>query len=207
LNIGIIGAGNIGGTVARLFAGAGHQVAIANTRGPETLAGLVEEIGPNARAVTVEEAARFGEVVMEAIPFGRYGELPAEALSGKIVITASNYYPGRDGEMDLGGLAQSEAVARHLKGSRVVKAFNTIYYVRLAENGRPGAPLEEREVIFVAGDDEEAKQIVSGLIEEIGFAPVETGTLAESARQEPGSPIYNVPMRPAEAREALAKLR
>jgi predicted dinucleotide-binding enzyme len=207
LNIGVIGAGNIGGTAARLFARAGHQVAVANSCGPETLAGLVEEIGPNARAVTVEEAARFGDVVLEAIPFGRYGELPAEALSGKIVVTASNYYPGRDGEMDLGGLAQSEAVARHLEGARVVKAFNTIYFVRLAENGRPGAPLEEREVIFVAGDDEEAKRVVSGLIEEIGFAPMDTGTLAESGRQEPGSPIYNVPMKPAEAREALEKLR
>jgi predicted dinucleotide-binding enzyme len=203
LNIGIIGSGNIGGTVARLFAKAGHEVAVANSRGPETLAGLVEEIGPNARAVTVEEAARFGDVVLEAIPFGRYEELPAEALSGKIVVTASNYYPGRDGEMDLDGLAQSEAVARHLEGARVVKAFNTIYFGRLAENGRPGAPLEEREVIFVAGDDEEARRVVSGLIEEIGFAPVETGTLAESGRQEPGAPIYNVPMIPAEAHEAL----
>jgi len=204
VNIGVIGAGNIGGTVARLFAGAGHQVAIANSRGPETLAELVGEIGPNARAATIEEAARFGEVVLEAIPFGRYEDLPADALAGKIVISASNYYPGRDGEMDLRGLASSEVVARHLSGSRVVKAFNTIYFVRLAENGLPDAPLEEREVIFVAGDDAEAKQVVFGLIEEIGFAPVETGTLAESKRQEPGAPIYNVPMTLAEAREALS---
>jgi len=203
LRIGIMGAGNIGATAARLFARAGHEVAIANSRGPETLAGLVEEIGPNARAATVEEAARFGEVVLEAIPFGRYSELPAEALRGKIVVTASNYYPGRDGDMDLDGLAQSELVARHLEGARVVKAFNTIYFGRLAENGRPGAPMEEREVIFVAGDDEEAKRVVSGLIEEIGFAPVDTGTLAESKRQEPGAEIYNVPMTPAEAREAV----
>jgi hypothetical protein len=86
----------------------------------------------------------------------------------------------------------------------VVKAFNTIYFVRLGENGRPGAPLEEREAIFVSGDDEEAKGVVSGLIEEIGFAPVDAGTLAESRRQEPGSPIYNVAMNPARAREMLA---
>lgn len=203
MDIGIIGAGNIGGTVARLFAGAGHRVAIANSRGPETLAGLVAEIGPNARAATIEEAARFGEVVLEAIPFGRYEDLPADELAGKVVVSASNYYPGRDGEMDLGGLASSEVIARHLPESRVVKAFNTIYFVRLAENGRPDAPLEEREVIFVAGDDAEAKGIVSGLVEEIGFAPVDTGTLAESKRQEPGAEVYNVPMTPAEAREAL----
>ena len=205
MRIGIIGAGNIGSTAARLFAQAGHEVAIANSRGPETLEGLVEEIGPNARAVTVEEAADFGEVVMEAIPFGRYEELPAGRLSGKVFVTASNYYPQRDGEIDLGGLAQSEVIARHLPGARVVKAFNTIYYVRLAENGRPGTPLEEREAIFVAGDDAEAKAVVSRLIEEIGFAPVDAGTLAESKRQEPGSAIYNVPMTPAEARDALAQ--
>ena len=204
MNIGVIGSGNIGATAARLFAAAGHEVAISNSRGPETLGGLVEEIGPGVRAATVEEAALFGEVVMEAIPFGRYTSLPAESLAGKIFITASNYYPARDGEVDHGGLASSELVQRHLPDARVVKAFNTIYFVRLKDNGRPEAPLEEREVIFVSGDDEEAKGIVSGLIEDIGFAPVDAGTLAESRRQEPGSPVYNVAMNPGQAREMLA---
>ena len=204
MNIGVIGSGNIGANAARLFAAAGHRVAISNSRGPETLEGLVEEIGPGVRAATVEEAAGFGEVVMEAIPFGRYRSLPAEKLSGKVFITASNYYPARDGALDFGGRASSELVAEHLPDARVVKAFNTIYFVRLRNNGRPGAPLEEREVIFVSGDDEEAKGIVSGLIEDIGFAPVEAGTLAESRRQEPGSPIYNVAMNPDQAREMLA---
>lgn len=119
MRIGIIGAGNIGSTAAKLFAEAGHEVVIANSRGPETLEGLVGEIGANARAGTVEEAADFREMVMEAIPFGRYRELPAEKLSGKVLMTASNYYPERDGEIDLGGLAQSELVARHLPGARV----------------------------------------------------------------------------------------
>jgi 8-hydroxy-5-deazaflavin:NADPH oxidoreductase len=204
VNIGVIGSGNIGATAARLFAAAGHQVAISNSRGPETLEGLVAEIGPGVRAATVEEAAGFGEVVMEAIPFGRYGSLPADKLAGKVFITASNYYPTRDGEMEHGGLSSSELIQRHLPGARVVKAFNTIYFVRLGENGRPGAPVEEREVIFVSGDDEGAKGVVSGLIEEIGFAPVDAGTLAESHRQEPGSPVYNVAMNPAQAREMLA---
>lgn len=204
MNIGIIGSGNIGGTVAKLFAAAGHQVAVSNSRGPETLGDLVEEIGPNARAATVEEAAEFGEVVMEAIPFGLYQELPADKLSGKVFITASNYSPGRDGEVEHGSLASSELVQRHLPGARVVKAFNTIYYVRLRDNGRPDAPVEERESIFVAGDDEEAKEIVSRLVEEIGFAPVDTGSITESRKQEPGSPVYNVAMTPDEARKTLA---
>ena len=204
MNIGVIGSGNIGANAERLFAAAGHQVAISNSRGPETLEDLVGEIGPGVRAATVEEAADFGEVVMEAIPFGRYGSLPAERLSGKVFITASNYYPGRDGEVDHAGLASAELIQQHLPGARVVKAFNTIYFVRLRENGRPGAPVEEREVIFVSGDDREAKGIVSGLIEDIGFAPVDAGTLAESRRQEPGSPIYNVTTNPAQAREILA---
>ncbi len=204
MNIGVIGSGNIGATAARLFAAAGHQVAISNSRGPETLEDLVEEIGPGVRAATVEDAAGFGEVVMEAIPFGRYTSLPAERLAGKVFITASNYYPARDGELDLGGRASSELVAEHLSGARVVKAFNTIYFARLRDNGRPEAPVEKREVIFVSGDDGEAKGVVSGLIEEIGFAPVDVGTLAESRRQEPSSPVYNVAMNPDQAREMLA---
>lgn len=204
MNIGVIGSGNIGANAARLFAAAGHQVAISNSRGPETLEGLIEEIGPGVRATTVEEAAEFGEVVMEAIPFGRYESLPAEKLAGKVFVTASNYSPGRDGEVEHGGLASAEVIQQHLPGARVVKAFNTMYFERLRENGRPGAPIEEREVIFVSGNDEEAKGIVSGLIEEIGFAPVDVGTLAESRRQEPGSPVYNVAMNPAQAREMLA---
>lgn len=206
MRIGVIGSGNIGATAARLFARAGHEVAISNSRGPETLEDLVEQIGPGVRAATVDGTAAFGEVVMEAIPFGRYAELPSERLAGKILVTASNYYPGRDGGLDLGGMASSELVQGHVPDARVVKAFNTIYFGRLGENGRPDAPIEERETIFVSGDDVEAKGIVSGLIEEIGFAAVDVGTLAGSRKQEPGSPIYNVPMIPEEAREKLAAM-
>ena len=102
MNIGVIGSGNIAANAARLFAAAGHEVAISNSRGPETLGSLVEEIGPGVRAATVEEAAAFGEVVMKAIPFGRYESLPADRLAGKVFITASNYYPARDGGVDHG---------------------------------------------------------------------------------------------------------
>ena len=204
MKIGIIGAGNIGATTAKLFVAAGHEVAISNSRGPDTLVDTVEDIGGGIRAVTSEEAADFGEVVLEAIPFGRYEELPADRLAGKTVIDASNYYPGRDGEIELGGLTSTEALARHLSESKVVKAFNTMYYVTLASDGRSDAPLEDRLVLFVAGDDEEAKRTVSGLIEEIGFAPVDTGPLSTSGKQEPDAPVYNNPMTPEQARGMLA---
>ena len=206
MKIGIIGSGNIGATAARLFAKAGHEVAISNSRGPETLRELVADIGPNVRAATVEEAAEFGEVVLEAIPFGRYKELPVEPLARKVVVDAANYYPQRDGEIDFGGLTSSEEIACYLgPGVRLVKAFNTMYYETLASEGRPEAPVEERLVLFVGGDDEEATARVSRLIEEIGFAPVDTGPLGEGGRkQQPGSAIYNEPMTPLRVREALA---
>ena len=193
MRIGIIGSGNIGATAAQLFARAGHDVAISNSRGPETLQELVDNIGPNVRAVTVEEAAEFGEVVLEAIPFGRYKELPVEPLAGKVVVDTANYYPQRDGEIDLGGLTSSEEIARYLGPDvRLVKALNTMYYETLASEGNPEASLEERLVLFVAGDDEEAKAVVSRLIEEIGFAPVDTGSLGEGGnKQQPGSAVYN----------------
>jgi 8-hydroxy-5-deazaflavin:NADPH oxidoreductase len=206
LNIGVVGSGNIGSNVAKLFANAGHEVVVSNSRGPESLVSLVEEIGPQVRAATVEEAADFGEVVLVAMPFFAYETLPADQLSGKVVVDAMNYYAGRDGEVEFNGLSSSEAVARHLPGSRVVKAFNTMYYETLRSEGRPSAPVEERLVLFVAGDDEETKSIVSHLIEEIGFTPVDAGSLSEGRKQEPGSPIYNVPMHQQQARETLASI-
>lgn len=202
MNIGIIGSGNIGATTARLFARAGHNVAISNSRGSESLRYLVSGIGGNARAATVDEAADFGEVVLLAIPFYAYETLPADRLSGKIVVDANNYYPGRDGEMDFGGRTSSEAVSSHLRGARLVKAFNTMYYQTLATEGKE--PEQDRLVLFVAGDDEDAKATVSRLIREIGFAPLDTGPLAEGGRrQQSDSPIYNKPMTEEQARQAL----
>ena len=204
MNIGIVGSGNIGATAARLFAEAGHEVAVSNSRGPETLEGLVADIGPRARASTVEEAADIGEVVLVAIPFFAYEALPTDLLAGKTVVDAMNYYPGRDGDMNLDSLGSSELLARHLPDARIVKAINTMYYETLGTEGRPDAPPAERLVLFVAGDDAEAKAVVSGLIEEIGFAPVDVGTLEDGRKQQPGSPIYNAPMNEAQAREELA---
>jgi predicted dinucleotide-binding enzyme len=209
VEIGIIGAGNIGATAARLFAQAGHRVEISNSRGPESLWTLVDELGPNVRAATVEEAAAFGEVVLVAIPFKDYETLPVEPLAGKIVIDATNYYEGRDGRIDFGDLTSSELVARHLPHARLVKAFNTMYYETLATEGRSTETYDEdRLVLFIAGDDEEAKTVVSQLIEEIGFAAVDTGSLRDGGRrQQPGSPIYNNPMTASRARELIADLR
>lgn len=205
MNIGIIGSGNIGANAARLFAGAGHDIAISNSRGPESLQSLVDEIGSDARAATVEEAAEFGEVVLVAIPFFARDTLPAEALDGQIVVDATNYYPGRDGEVDFDGLTSSELLAQNIPGARLVKSLNTMYYETLANEGRPENG--DRLVLFVAGDDEDAKETVAGLIEEIGFAPVDTGPLREGGRkQQPGSAIYNNPMTEDQARETLADM-
>jgi 8-hydroxy-5-deazaflavin:NADPH oxidoreductase len=180
MKIGIIGSGNIGSTAARLFVKAGHDVAVSNSREPNTLQGLVAELGDRARALTVEEAARFGDMVLVAIPFGKYESLPAEAFAGKIVIDAGNYYPDRDGrftDLDLDKTTSSELVAKHLRNARVVKALNTIYYKDLAEQGDTNLSFEDRRAIFLAGDDAVAKSVVARLIAEIGFAPVDLGGL------------------------------
>jgi hypothetical protein len=204
MNIGIIGAGNIGATLAKLFSEVGHNIAISNSRGPESLTELVGNLGVNVQAMTVEDAAIFGDVVIEAIPFGRYQTLPADPLAGKILVSAANYYPGRDGEIDLKSMAQTELVAQHLPETKVVKAFNTIWSQHLEHQGDTTKPVEERRVIFLAGDDAEAKAIVSDLITEIGFGPLDTGSLRESTIQEPGAKIYNVAMTVSEARQMLA---
>jgi 8-hydroxy-5-deazaflavin:NADPH oxidoreductase len=194
MRIGVIGAGNLGATAARLFVRAGHEVALARSRGPEGLGVLVAELGPRAHATTVEHAARFGEVVLVAVPFERYRELPAQALAGKIVIDAMNHYPSSgDGfpEIAEGATTSSGLLAAHLRDARVVKAFNTMYWKLLAVRGRPPGAGEERLALFLAGDHDEAKELVAGLIEEAGFTPVDSGDLAEGARrQQPGAPIY-----------------
>lgn len=208
MKIGIIGAGLIGGSAARLFAEAGHEVALANSRGPETLTDLVEEIGARAQAATVEEAARFGDVVLVSIPLGRYRELPAEAFAGKIVIDANNYYPERDGQIDeleSDEKTSSELLAEHLKEARVVKGFNTIWYEHLRTQGRRDLPLDERRAIFIAGDDREARETVARLIEDIGFAAVETGKLRDGGfAQQPNTALYNRNLTASEARAIMS---
>ena len=205
MKIGIIGSGNIGATGARLFVRAGHEVALSNSRGGQGLEDLVGELGDKAHATTIDDAARFGEVVLIAIPFGKFRALPAHAFDGKVVIDAGNYYPERDGkfpELDNDESTSSELMALHLKGARLVKGFNTIYFKHLATQGDTSRPLEERRAIFIAGDDSKAKEIVGRLIEEIGFAAVDTGFLHEGGRsQQPGTVLYN---KDVTAKEAAA---
>ncbi|MGI8429026.1 MAG: NADPH-dependent F420 reductase [Solirubrobacteraceae bacterium] len=207
MRIGIVGSGRIGGTMMRLLVRGGHQVAIANRRGPNSLAGLGAELGGRARAATVTEAAIGGEMIILAIPFGRYGELPVEPFRRKIVVDATNYYRDRDGsigELDGDRVTSTELIAQHLEGARLVKAFNTMHYETLATAGAPGSPREERIALFLAGDDREANGIVGELIEQLGFAAIETGSLAQGGRrQQPGSAIYNTPLPAREAETAL----
>ena len=197
MKIGIIGSGNIGGTAARLFAKAGHEVAISNSQGPESLKSFVSSVGPNIRANPVEDAIKFGEVILLAIPWRRRQDLVSvsKLFDGKIVIDAMNPYSENFEVIDLGNSTSSEEVLKQIPNSRLVKAFNTIYYEHLRTKGNPNAPIEDRFTIFIAGDDSNAKATVSKLIEDIGFAPVDTGSLREGGRkQQPGSPIYNNPM-------------
>jgi hypothetical protein len=208
MKIGILGAGNIGAVAARLFAGAGHEVAVSNSRGPESLRELVAELGPKAQALTIADASQFGEVVLLAVPWRSPEALPhPELLRNKIVIDAMNPYHPDGGFYDLAGSTSSEIVLGRVPGSRLVKAFNTIYYVHLADRGRKDLPMDDRHTIYVAGDDTEAKKVVARLIEEIGFAAVDTGSLREGGRlQEPNSPIYDKTYNAREAREFLASL-
>jgi len=211
MKIGILGAGHIGATAARLFARAGHEVALSNSRGPASLASLVEEINREAgaervHATAAQEAAAFGDVILLAVPWRTKEAWPASgAVRGKIVIDAMNPYTATGGIMDLGSSTSSEEVAQRLPGARLVKAFNTIYWEHLAGQARADLPLAKRRAIFLAGDDVEAKRVVSRLIEEIGFAPVDTGTLREGGRsQQPGTPVYNRNLTQEEAVGILA---
>jgi predicted dinucleotide-binding enzyme len=205
MKIGIIGAGMIGGTLAHLLAPLGHAVAVSNRRGPESLAGLVAEVGENARAMTVEDAARWADVVVLAVPWRSPEALPpADAVAGKVVIDAMNPYRAWGGTYDLGESSSSEETQKHLPGARLVKAFNTIYFRHLATEGRRDLPEDARRAIFVASDDGEAKAVVVGLIHELGFAAVDAGALRDGVRLQPGSPVYNQQLTGAQATALLA---
>ena len=208
MNIGILGAGNIGSSAAKLFAAAGHDVRIANSRGPQSLAGLVADLGENVRAATPEDAVAFGDVVLIAVPWSHKEDAIPDAgpYDDKIVIDAMNPYD-EDFELeDLGHRTSSEIIKTLVPGAHLVKAFNTLFYKRLASEGKP-AGAKDRLAIFIAGDDAHAKSVVSKLIDEIGFDTIDTGSLAEGGRkQQPGSAIYNVPLTARDAKSTLATI-
>src|SRR6476469_1179218 len=190
--IGLIGSGNIGSTIARLAVDAGHDVVLSNSRGPETLAGLVDELGPNARAATSAGAAAAGDLVVVSVPFKAYRDVPVEPLRGKVVIDTNNYYPQRDGhiaELDDESTTTSELLQAHLPESHVVKAFNNISSVHLGTLGRPsGSP--ERSVLAIAGDDADAKGTVTQFLDAIGFDAYDVGPLAEGWRYQRDTAAY-----------------
>ena len=204
MEIGIIGSGNIGGTLTRRFRQLGHAVTVANSRGPESLGDLAAETG--ATPGTVADAAA-ADVVVVAVPLRAVPDLPP-VFDGRVVVDTNNYYPQRDGRIAPidGGTTSSRWVADQLAGARVVKAFNTIYSSHLGGSGRPaGTP--GRIALPAAGDDADAKATVLGLIDELGFDPVDAGTLDESWRQEPDTPVYGTDRDAAGVREGLAAAR
>jgi 8-hydroxy-5-deazaflavin:NADPH oxidoreductase len=207
MKIGIIGAGHIGSTLAAHLTRAGHEVAIANSRGPETLRDLIRELGERARAATVADAARFGDLVVVAIPFKDYRDVPADAVRGKVVVDAMNYYAQRDGQieqLDSGATTSSEMLAEHLQGAFVVKAFNTIRWDVLRDQARPGAT-EGHIGIPISGDDEAAKQEIDDLIAEIGFDGVDAGPLGAGGRKhQPGTEVYGADLPSAELASKIA---
>ena len=205
MKIGIIGSGNIGATLTRRLTALGHDVAVSNSRGPQSLEALAGETG--ATAAEPATAARDADLVIVAIPLKAVPDLPAGELSGKLVVDAGNYYPGRDGEIAEieAGTASSRWVAGQLPGAAVVKAFNTIQSGHLLELGRDaGDP--DRIALPVAGDDAAAKRRVLELVDALGFDGLDAGTLDESRRQEPGTPVYGADLGAAAAREALASV-
>jgi 8-hydroxy-5-deazaflavin:NADPH oxidoreductase len=205
MRIGIIGAGMIGGTLARRLAQLGHQIAIANSRGPETLRDLASDVG--ATAVTAVEAARSGEVVVITIPQRGVPELPSGLFAGVsadvVVIDTGNYYPSRDGRIPAleQGQPESAWVADQI-GHPVIKAFNNIYFQSLLENGRPkGTP--DRIALPVAGDPVTARAKVMRLVDELGFDPVDAGGIEDSWRQQPGTPCYTKDLDAMQLKAAL----
>ena len=208
MKIGIIGAGQIGGTLTRRLAALGHEVRVANSRGPGTLSDLASETG--AKAVSVEDAVRGVDLVVVTIPQGHIADLPknlfADAPAETVVIDTGNYYPReRDGRIEPieAGTLESRWVEQQL-GRPVIKVFNNIYAKHLLELGRPaGTP--GRIALPVSGDDAAAKSIVLALVDELGFDGVDVGSLDESWRQQPGSPVYTKDFDADGVRRALAE--
>ncbi len=195
--IGIIGSGNIGGTVAALAVAAGHEVILSNSRGPETLRDLADGLGPRARAGTTEEAAS-GELVLVSVPLTAYGAIAALPLAGKVVMDTGNYYPGRDGvlpDLEAKTVTDTGYLARQLPGASVVKVFNNIFYKHLEHLARP-AGAADRSALPIAGDDDAAKAAVVAFVDSIGYDAVDAGPLSESWRLQSGSPAYGAPYGP-----------
>ncbi len=204
--IGLIGAGHIGSQIARLAVSHDYDVVISNSRGPETLTNLVAELGPRAKAGTVMDAAKAGDIVVVTIPLRNYRSVPVEPLKGKIVIDTNNYYPQRDGhipELDNESTTTSELLQAHLPESKVVKAFNHIYAAQLTTDGTPRGS-KNRRALVIAGDDAAAKATVARLLDDFGFDTVDAGPLKEGWRIQRDTPGYGPRRNAEELRRDLA---
>jgi predicted dinucleotide-binding enzyme len=193
--LGLIGSGHIGGTLARLAVDAGLDVVLSNSRGPQTLSDLVDELGPRARAATPAQAAAAGDWVVVTIPVGAVGTVPREPLAGKTVIDTGNYFAPRDGtvpELEAKELTDSELLQRHLPEAHVVKAFSNINHQHLAALPRP-LDAADRTSLPIAGNDPDAKKQATELISLLGYDSVDMGPLTESWRSQVGTPVFCAP--------------
>lgn len=193
--IGFIGAGAIGSTVGRLAVNAGYDVVVSNSRGPESLADLVDQLGPAARAATTAEAAEAGDIVVTAIPMLAYRSVPAEQLRGKIVIDTINYFSQRDGnipELDDESTTSSELLQAHVPEAYVVKLFSNIDSRHIRNLARPRGS-SDRSVLAIAGDDQRAKETVTSFLDAIGYDALDVGPLAEGWRFQVYTPAFAVP--------------
>ena len=204
--LGLVGAGRIGSQLARLGIAHGYDVVVSNSRAPESLAPLVGELGPHARAGTVAEAAQAGDIVVVAIPLRSIAALPPSAFAGKVVIDTGNYYPARDGvipELEDGRETVSGLLQQILPQAHIVKAFNHIPAANLtADAAPPGTP--GRRALAIAGDDDDAKALISELLDEFGFDVVDLGPLAEGWRFERDMPAYGQHLTASGLRSAAA---
>lgn len=209
MRIAIVGADGVGTALAVAWSNTGHQVSVADPADPRRAEALADRIGPSARAGGVDEVARDAEVIVLAVPFGARELLPrAATTAGKIVVDAMNPESEEDASADIGSLSSSTVVAEWFPDAAVVKAFNTIDAGVLRDDARPHTPRDRRFAIFVAGDNSRANARVSTLIEEIGFTPVETGSLQHGGSlQRPGTAIFGRVLLPAEARRILQLAR
>jgi predicted dinucleotide-binding enzyme len=204
MKIGIIGAGHIGGTLAKLWVAAGHEVLISS-RHPEELRPLAQSLGPKARVGTPREAALFGDVVLVSVPYGALPQIGRDLkteLAGKIVLDTGNPYPQRDGDMAIEARRVGTGVAspRYLPGVKLVRAFNAINSGDLAsEAHRTGQPI----AIPLAGDDPEALAVAQRLVRDAGFAPVVVGPLSRAREFDVGTPVYTHIMTGPQLRQAL----
>ena len=204
--IGLIGAGHIGSQVARAALSNGYDVVLSNSRGPQTLSTLIAELGPKARAATPEEAAAAADIAVVTVPLKNYRAVPVAPLAGKIVIDTNNYYPQRDGhipELDDESTTTAELLQAHLPTSKVVKAFNHIYASQITTDGRPaGTP--NRRALVIAGDDADAKAVITRLLDQFGYDTVDAGPLKEGWRIQRDTPGYGPRRTAEELRKDLA---